>query len=354
MTSVLEQYRITDFLEWHKERKLILNPEFQRGSVWTPSARSFLIDTILRRLPIPKIYLRTRVDVSTHRSLREVVDGQQRLRAIIDFANNEFSLNKRAEEYSGKRYSTLELDEQEAFLSYPIAVDQLINASDEDVLEVFARLNSYNVTLNPAELRHAKYQGEFKWTVRNKAHSWSVLWEKYQVVRVRERVRMQDDSLMAELFGVILKGVTDGGQSRINRLYDGYDKSFDPADESVRRVDDVLEYILTNLADYLLGTPVLSAPHFLMLFAAVAHARHGIPGGDMGERMPARDESALSDINNARENVLEIASVLSSDRPVPKYEDFWTASQKSTQRISSRRIRFPVFYNALIPVPKGT
>ena len=91
-----------------------------------------------------------------------------------------------------------------------------------------------------------------------------------------------------------------------------------------------------------------------MLFAAVAHARHGIPGGDMGERMPARDESALSDINNARENVLEIASVLSSDRPVPKYEDFWTASQKSTQRISSRRIRFPVFYNALIPVPKGT
>ena len=112
MASILEQYRIADFLEWHREKKLKLNPDFQRGSVWTPAARTFLIDTILRGFPIPKIYLRTAVDTDTKQSYREVVDGQQRLRAIIDFANDKFALSKRAGEFSGLRYSTLESDRQ--------------------------------------------------------------------------------------------------------------------------------------------------------------------------------------------------------------------------------------------------
>lgn len=79
MATILEQYRVSDFLDWNRQKKLILNPDFQRGSVWTPAARSYLIDTILRELPIPKIYLRTNLDISTKESIREVVDGQQRV-----------------------------------------------------------------------------------------------------------------------------------------------------------------------------------------------------------------------------------------------------------------------------------
>ena len=84
MPSILEQYRISDFVEWHKEKRLNLNPDFQRGSVWSPGARTFLIDTILRQLPVPKVYLRTNIDVATKKTVREVVDGQQRMRAILD------------------------------------------------------------------------------------------------------------------------------------------------------------------------------------------------------------------------------------------------------------------------------
>src|SRR4051794_26478719 len=108
MPTILEQYRISDFLEWHKENKLVLNPTFQRGSVWPPAARSYLIDTILRELPMPKIYFRTTVDLLTKRTVREVVDGQQRLRAIIEFAGDKFVLSKVAKEFQGKKYSTLE------------------------------------------------------------------------------------------------------------------------------------------------------------------------------------------------------------------------------------------------------
>jgi hypothetical protein len=113
MPSILEQYRVSDFLEWHQKKALILNPDFQRGDVWSPAAKTFLIDTILRKLPIPKVYLRTNVDVVSKKSIREVVDGQQRLRAILNFAEDKFALTKRASEYAGKKYSTLTPEEQE-------------------------------------------------------------------------------------------------------------------------------------------------------------------------------------------------------------------------------------------------
>ena len=206
MPSILEQYRVSDFLEWHQKKALILSPDFQRGDVWSPAAKTFLIDTILRQLPIPKVYLRTRVDVVTRKSIREVVDGQQRLRAIMSFAEDGFALSKRASEFAGKKYSTLTPEQQESFLGYAIAVDQLLNASTDDVLEVFARLNSYTVTLNAPEKRHGKYQGEFKWAVRSASRAWASFWEEFDVLSVRERVRMMDDSLTAEMFGVCLKG----------------------------------------------------------------------------------------------------------------------------------------------------
>src|SRR5665213_1338499 len=76
-------YSINDFLEWDASKQLELNPAFQRRSVWNPKAKSYLIDTILRGKPIPKVFLRQKINVTTRTSIREVVDGQQRLRTIL-------------------------------------------------------------------------------------------------------------------------------------------------------------------------------------------------------------------------------------------------------------------------------
>jgi len=50
-------YAISDFLEWDAGNLLDLSPKFQRRSVWTRAAKSFLIDTILRGKPMPKVLL---------------------------------------------------------------------------------------------------------------------------------------------------------------------------------------------------------------------------------------------------------------------------------------------------------
>lgn len=346
MASILEQYRIADFLEWHREGKLKLNPDFQRGSVWTPAARSFLIDTILRDLPIPKIYIRTAVDIESKRSFREVVDGQQRLRAIIDFADDKFTLTKRAGENAGLTYSKLDAALQQVFLAYPVSVGQLLNASDDEVLEVFARLNSYTVQLNPPEKRHARFQGDFKWAVRHASRRWAVLFEKYGMLSTRERLRMLDDSIIAECFGVLLEGVQDGGQPNIDKLYQRHDAAFQDDNPCVGALDTVLEYFTSTLASDLANTPLLSPPHFLMLFAALAHRMSGIPPGGL-HSIPDSPRQPPASIQDLRSRLLELAAVIDSETPASGFEDFWRASQATTHRIASRRIRFPVYFQAV-------
>lgn len=345
MPSILEQYRISDFLDWKEEKRLILNPDFQRGEVWSPAAKSFLIDSILRKLPIPKVYLRTTVDLTTKKSIREVVDGQQRLRAILDFADGKFTLSKRASEFAGKKYNDLTEKQQEDFLAYAIAVDQLLNASTEDVLEVFARLNSYTVTLNDPEKRHGKFQGEFKWAIRNASRAWGDLWKDFEILSTRERVRMMDDSLTAEMVGVLLEGVKDGGQPNITNLYKKFDVGFDVT--SIANLNTVLTTFKKDFAPYLKGTSLLNPPHLLMLFAALAHVLVGIPQGDLKDgELPPR--VPLAHLDQARDNLLNLAVAMTSEEePAAPYTEFWRASKSSTQRIASRRIRFPELYKAI-------
>lgn len=68
-------YKISDFLSWYKSKKLILSPDFQRRLVWSENYKSYLIDTIIRGLPIPLIIIRDQlVSLEDYEPKREVVD----------------------------------------------------------------------------------------------------------------------------------------------------------------------------------------------------------------------------------------------------------------------------------------
>ena len=217
MPNIPQTYTISDFIEWHKKHQLILDPDFQRGSVWTISAKVFLIDTILNDLPMPQVFFRTKVNVNDQTIVREVVDGQQRLRAILGFAGGKFRLTSKAPNYRGMHYRDLSDEDQERFLSYKLPVVQLLNATDSDVLEVFARLNSYSVKVTPAELRHAQYSEPVKWAIYNATREWAKLWNEYRLVSVRESVRLKNTSVMAEMFMILDIGYDNGGEASISK-----------------------------------------------------------------------------------------------------------------------------------------
>ena len=291
------------------------------------------------------------------RTYRELVDGQQRLRTIRDFVDNRIRLGSNANTFDGMKYEDLDECDQRNLLAYQIGVVQLFDATDDRVLDVFNRLNAYGLSLNSQELRHGRYQGGkhkgvFRRAVIEASKRWGVLWDRYKVVSVRARVRMADDELMAQMLGVILEGVQDGGQPTINRLYKNYDEGL--PDDSIAKLDETVEYIVGNLSE-VLNSRIRSAPHFLMLFAAVAHARVSIPNGNMGgdSPLPDRDGKALSDLSMAVQNLETLAEVLEApeNEIPPRFVQFKLVSSKSTQRIRSRGIRFLKLYEALLPNP---
>lgn len=346
-------YTVGKILEWYQEGSLKLRPDFQRRPNWQQKAKIYFVDTILRGYPAPLIYLRPRRDPKTDSPIREVVDGQQRLTAIIQFYEGQLRLDDTVAGFQGLRFDDLELQHQDAFMDYNMGVEELLGASDEYVLEVFQRLNSYGVRLNAQELRHGTFHGAFRNAVIQTSERWTPLWANYKVVTIKNRLRMKDDELTAEMLGVILQGVSDGGQPNIRSLYLKYDKNL-PV-EAIDRLDGTVQYILEHLAG-VLTTKLKGAPHFLMLFAAVAHALYGIPNGDLGTAddippLPSRNLGALTDIDVVSSNLAKLVDILkqSIDQVPPTFFAFRFASGGTTQRIRSRSQRFVTLYEALLP-----
>ena len=98
----------------HTSRKLWLNPAYQREAVWTLSQKQLFIDSLLIDIDIPKLYFREKPSGQYE---FEVVDGQQRLRAIFDFFEDRFSLADHTDHIgghplTGRTFSELHTDLQ--------------------------------------------------------------------------------------------------------------------------------------------------------------------------------------------------------------------------------------------------
>src|SRR5690242_5809094 len=104
-----------------KRGEITVNKDYQRSDqVWPQVARSYLVETILKGFPIPKLYLHQVTDVKSKKTIKEIVDGQQRSVAILDFFNDELRLSKSIEneEIQNKKYSELDPEYKHKFLEY--------------------------------------------------------------------------------------------------------------------------------------------------------------------------------------------------------------------------------------------
>ncbi|MBI4304891.1 MAG: DUF262 domain-containing protein [Chloroflexi bacterium] len=357
---VPEQYRVADFLSWQRDNKLRLNPSFQRRAVWTDDGKSFLIETLLLGLPMPLVYTRTHIDRITQDTLREIVDGQQRIRTILEFATGKLRLNKRGGQFRNMSYEDLNDSQQEAFLGYPISVEQLIGASDNDVIDIFGRLNTYTVPLNPAEHRHAKFQGDFKHAVREMSLGLHEFWEQFKILTTRDRVRMLDDQLTAEMFGVLIDGVVDAGSRYLDNLYSRFDEDLglanDPKNQYPASLTDatpipsrcveVIQYIERHLGEAIGAGFFARPPQFLMMFAAVSHLIHGIPAGKL-DPLPARVSPSAVNTDRAVANLIQLGDWIDEHEPKPVVATFQRAVTGATTRLASRSVRFSYTWSAL-------
>lgn len=120
----------------YKRRDRYQIPDWQREEVWGLGKRQKLIDSILRGWRLPKFYF-----LKTSTSEYEVVDGQQRLAAIYSFLDGELQLPASSEvEYGGRTYSDLSETYSDAFDDFEIDIDEIEDASDDEIRDFFQRL----------------------------------------------------------------------------------------------------------------------------------------------------------------------------------------------------------------------
>ena len=152
------QYSLLHLKRLYEDRgELIIDPDFQRGNVWNSRQRSELIESILMGIPLPIIYLFESID-----GRKQVVDGRQRITAIIDFLNDKLRLTdlKILGNLNGFTFSRLEPKLQGIVEDYQLLAYVIQPPTAERVkYDIFDRVNRGGTTLNAQEMRNALYGG---------------------------------------------------------------------------------------------------------------------------------------------------------------------------------------------------
>ncbi|MDE2756449.1 MAG: DUF262 domain-containing protein, partial [Acidobacteriota bacterium] len=226
-------YKISDFVSWARAQTLILSPSFQRRSVWPVGAKSYLLDTIVRGLPIPIIFLREqKTDLESFEPKREVVDGQQRIRTLIAFIAptllRDFDPNRdnftiklsHNKNLAGQPFNKLPTEIRQTILDYQFSVHILPSSVDDrEVLQIFARMNATGLKLNSQELRNAAYFGEFKTSMYEISAEQLPRWRGWRLFNESQISRMAEVEITSEFAQLMLKGIVAKHQQALDRLY---------------------------------------------------------------------------------------------------------------------------------------
>jgi len=345
-----QAFTVSDLYNWYRSGELFLQPKFQRRRVWKPVARSYLIDTVVRGLPMPKIYFRMQVDPVTVKSVREIVDGQQRLDAIFNYIDDDFVVYKsHTSVVAGKKFSDLPNHIKSQILSYDIAADLLIGVSDAQVLQIFARINSYSVTLNDQEKRNAKYFGRFKEFVYNLGTEHLVFWTKRKILTDQNIARMAEAELVSELIIGMMAGLQDK-KSSLDKYYTTYEDVFPQARLLRIQFEGVINWIEINIGDQLTKTAFRRKTLFYSLFMAVTDILYGIPDG-VGPISPTIPIS-LSKNKRKRlhEKLNEVSFAIKLDSPPKDISEFAAAAARQTDNIKPRKTRHKYLVDIIMSI----
>lgn len=311
---------IQDVVNLDRRTELNLRPWYQRRVVWTTQQQSYLINTIHEQKPIPSIYIRHSIDVGTSRSIREVVDGQQRLVAVLEYAADKFAARHPNHERPVK-LSQLSSKERHQFLTTGLSVGFLLGADDSDVIEIFGRINSVSKKLTPPEKRNANFSGEFKQFCVKQASARVDFWRRNNIFTALQIARMVEMQFVSELVMNMLDGLQDYSPKRIDEYYKANDVRFAKEIDVIKRFDATFG-LLVSLNDTTLKDTIFSRPPiFFSLFLILDTIKNKISVGNLRDALGKMDARFEGDTKTKADT------------------DFYVACTSNPHRIRSREAR---------------
>ena len=273
---------IQSIYSWFRDEKLFVNRRYQRKLVWTLEEKQRLIESIMKKYPIPAILIAERED---NPGTYEIIDGLQRLHAIVSFIETTFST------IDGKTFnleyfptaksnaslgifeaatssSYLNQKEVSLVLDYNLAASVMRGATEAEINDVFDRINTYGHRLSDQERRQAGVQNDFSDMVRKIActlrgdesadvlplrlmpsisidlpmtkHGYEiqaddVFWVSHGILRSTDLRDSMDEQCIADIAACIVGGIL------IDRSKDALDAIYASGDSDADRVNTSLE-----------------------------------------------------------------------------------------------------------------
>ena len=243
---------VNEIFTMFDEGKLIVDDTYQRRSVWSEKDKVRLIETILLQLVIPELFFwKADTDPETGISTTHIVDGQQRIKAIYSFINNEFKLKPQyvldegsKEKYANKYFKDLDTETRKTFWNYQLMIIEIDSAATrDDIITMFNRLNLTDYNLNDQEKRNS-VSGEFAALAREISDN--PLWDEKRLFTGPDVKRMKDVEFCASIILLYRKGIIDQtDQSALNQAYEELQVGYKDAEQDKEAVCAAIETIAT-------------------------------------------------------------------------------------------------------------
>ena len=244
------------------QKEIDTNPDYQRPPVWTKKQKQLLMDTILRDYDMPKLYFRkVKKDGGI---IYEVIDGQQRLRAIWEFYKGEYPLADDIDPVDGIKingcfYSDLPTEIDDIFNTYSLHIVVVTDAGtdndNDEVRDMFSRLQN-GTTLKAQEKRNAM-SGDMRDFVKEIA-----LHPFFKNCHFLNN-RLEYDLTAARTILIELEGgPTNVRDADLNEMYKKYAK-FDKTGKIARKIKKTYDFLLKAFPEQ---TPELEKGNVINLY----------------------------------------------------------------------------------------
>lgn len=254
---------------------LDLNPSYQRRSVWNQDFKDYFVDTVLLNYPAPAIFLYENIGADG-RSIYHVVDGKQRLTALLEFLAGQFPVSEKSSVIAarGKYFSGLDDELKKSVWSYQFLVEYIPTDDEQVINGIFDRINRNVAKLTPQELRHARLDGDFIKAADQMA-DWmaTTLPPNFPRFAAQSKKQMKDVEFSALLFLLIEEGPKSYSQEALDEAFTSRDQEWDQKPETLsefQRNVGVIAEILDASGGQLTTTRLRNQADFYSLFGAVS------------------------------------------------------------------------------------
>lgn len=277
----VERPTVSALVNGLRTEQLFVDSTFQRKLVWTEKQKVRLIETILIGCPMPEIYLwQQPANPDTGSQRRSVVDGQQRLTSMLQFASNEWTLKSKyldaenqGSDFANSNWKGLPEKRKKQFWDYVVNSRIIPNAVDLDqIVSIFKRLNETDKSLNPQEIRNAEFNGELITAAESITNN--AFFSKFDVFPPSQIRRMADIEFGSSMLIYLRRGSIEEKKEIVNDMYDLYNDVYEEKSKDLRTVSMFFEF----LDDAISREPVLEdlftkSVHIFTLFCAYVTLR---------------------------------------------------------------------------------